>query len=29
MLEPAKGDIKPLLYKIDIYRGQKKDKWDI
>ena len=29
MLEPAKGDIKPLLYKIDIYKGQEKDEWDI
>ena len=29
MLKPAKGDIKPPLYKIDTYRGQKEDKWDI
>jgi len=29
MLELAKGDIKPLVYKMDIYRGQEKDKWDI
>ena len=29
MLEPAKGDVKPLLYKMDIYRGQEEDKQDI
>ena len=29
ILELAQGDIKPLLYKIKIYRGQKEDKWDI
>ena len=29
MLEPVKGDIKPPLYKIDIYRGQEKDEWDV
>src|SRR6266581_3872723 len=29
MLEPAKGNIKPLLYEMDMYRGQEKDKWDI
>ena len=29
MLEPAQGNIKPLIYKIDIYKGQKEDKWDI
>ena len=29
MLEPAKGNIEPLLYKINIYKGQEKDKWDI
>jgi len=27
MLEPVYGDIKPLVYKADIYRGQKEDKW--
>ncbi len=29
MLKPAKGNVKPPLYKIDIYKGQKKNKWDI
>ncbi len=29
MLEPAQGNIKPLIYKIDIYRGQEENKWDI
>ena len=29
MLELAQGDIKLLVYKIDIYRGQEKDKQDI
>src|SRR6266568_944696 len=29
ILELAKGNIKPLLYKIDIYKGQEEDKWDI
>jgi len=29
MLKPAKGDIKPLLYEIDMYRGQEENKWDI
>jgi len=26
MLEPAYRDIKPLVYKVDIYRGQEEDK---
>jgi len=26
MLEPARGNIKPLVYKADIYKGQEKDK---
>src|SRR6266700_2934072 len=26
ILELAKGDVEPLLYKIDIYRGQEEDK---
>jgi len=26
MLELAHGDIKPLVYKADTYRGQKEDK---
>ena len=29
MLELAYRDIKPPVYKIDIYRGQKEDKQDI
>ena len=29
MLELTKGDIKPLLYKMDIYKGQEEDKWDV
>jgi len=29
MLKPAYGNIKPLVYKIEIYRGQKEDKWDV
>jgi len=27
MLELAYGNIKLLVYKADIYRGQKEDKW--
>ena len=26
MLEPAHGNVKPLVYKADTYRGQKEDK---
>jgi len=29
MLEPARGDIKLLVYKADIYRGQEEDKWQV
>jgi len=29
MLKPAKGNIEPLLYKMDIYRGQEEDEWDV
>ena len=29
ILEPAKGDVEPLLYKMDTYKGQEKDEWDI
>ena len=29
MLEPAQRNIKLLVYKIDMYRGQEEDKWDI
>ena len=29
MLKPAHRDVKPLVYKVDTYRGQEKDKWQI
>ena len=29
ILELVQGNIKPLIYKIDIYRGQEEDKQDI
>ena len=29
MLELAHGDVKPLVYKADTYRGQEEDKWQI
>jgi len=29
MLELAYRDIKPLVYKADIYRGQEEDKWQV
>ena len=29
ILELAKGNVEPLLYKTDIYRGQEEDEWDI
>jgi len=29
MLEPAHGDIKPPVYKIETYRSQEEDKWNI
>jgi len=29
MLKPAHGNIEPPLYKIETYRSQKKDKWDV
>jgi len=29
MLKPAHGNIKPPLYKMETYRGQEKDKWDV
>ena len=29
MLELARGDIKPLVYKADIYRGQEEDKQQV
>jgi len=29
MLKPAHENSEPPLYKIEMYRGQEKDKWDI
>ena len=29
ILKPAHKNIKPLLYKMETYKGQEKDKWDI
>jgi len=29
MLKPAHRNIKPLVYKADIYRGQEEDKWQV
>jgi len=29
MLKPAHEDIKPPVYKMETYRGQEEDKWDI
>ena len=29
MLEPVYGEYKPLIYKIDMYRGREKDKWEV
>ena len=29
ILEPVYGNIKPPVYKIDIYRGQEEDKWQV
>ena len=29
MLKPAYRDAEPLVYKIETYKGQKEDKWDI
>ena len=29
MLEPIYRNIKPLVYKVDIYRGQKEDKQEV
>jgi len=29
MLELVHRDIKPLVYKADIYRGQEEDKWQV
>jgi len=27
MLELAHGKVKPLVYKVDTYRGQEEDEW--
>jgi len=29
ILEPAQRNIEPLVYKMETYRGQEEDKWDI
>jgi len=29
ILEPAHRDIKPPVYKVDMYRGQEEDKWQV
>ena len=29
ILELAKGDVEPLLYEMDMYRGQEEDEWDV
>jgi len=29
ILEPAKGNIEPPVYKMETYRGQEKDEWDV
>ena len=29
ILEPAKGEVEPPVYKIDTYKGQEEDKWDV
>ena len=29
MLEPVYRNVEPLIYKEDIYRGQKEDKWEV
>jgi len=29
MLKPAHRNIKPPVYKMEIYKSQKEDKWDI
>ena len=29
MLEPVYGNIKPPIYKADMYRGQEEDKWQV
>jgi len=29
MLELAYRDVEPLVYKVDMYRGQEEDKWQV
>ena len=29
ILKPAHRDIEPLVYKMETYKGQKEDKWDV
>ena len=29
MLKLAHGNVKPPVYKMEMYRGQEEDKWDI
>jgi len=29
MLELAHRNVKPLVYKVDTYRGQEEDKWQV
>jgi len=29
MLELAHGNVKPLVYKADMYRGQEENKWQV
>jgi len=29
MLKPVHGNVEPPLYKMETYRGQEEDKWDI
>ena len=29
MLEPVYGNVRLLVYKEDMYRGQEKDKWQV
>jgi len=29
MLKLVYGNAKPLVYKVDIYRGQEEDKWQV
>jgi len=29
MLEPAHRNVEPLIYKMEMYRGQEENKWDV